>query len=291
MGTFDRYVIFSILLKNNDTLLRYLVFDCFRQKMVRFLIQVLSLFSAVKIIRSAPLSTDQYLTHYWPFANGLMKDVKGSAHMIQGNLTSFTSNRFDCPNSALALNSGWAQVPPGAYFNTSQFTISVWVYPLSVSSWSRIIDFGNDEVVDSIILSLSYENYLKPYLRIFSGSTIKFTVISSQSLALNQWQFLVATFNGTNAAIYLNGELMSDYTDQIYILPTDITRSNCFIGKSNRVSHGYSDSYLDDLRIYDQSLTQSEILELMISQNKPSKKKLIFSIKKLQKFKKNSTKN
>jgi hypothetical protein len=119
---------------------------------------------------------------------------------------------------------------------------------------------------------------LKPYLKIFSGSTLKCTVISSQSLVLYRWQFLVVTFNGTYAGIYLNGELSSINLCQSYILPTDIYRSNCYIGKINLPSRVYSDSYLDDLRFYNQSLTESEILELMISQNKPSKKKCIFSI-------------
>ena len=190
-----------------------------------------SLFSVIKIIRSAPLSTEQYLTHYWPIANGLMKDIKGSANMVQGNLTSFTSNRFGCPNSAMALNSGWAQVPSGVYFSTPQFTISVWVYPSIVDDHARVIDFGNDQLVDSIILSLSNGNTLKPYLKIFSGLTLKCTVISSQSLVLYRWQFLVVTFNGTYAGIYLNGELSSINLCQSYILPTDIFKNKEYTRK------------------------------------------------------------
>ena len=42
-----------------------------------------------------------------------MLDQIGSAHMTQGALTSFTSDRFGNANSALALNGGWAQVPSG----------------------------------------------------------------------------------------------------------------------------------------------------------------------------------
>ena len=34
------------------------------------------------------LSTDQYLTHYWPITCGTMKDEIGSSHMTQGSLTS-----------------------------------------------------------------------------------------------------------------------------------------------------------------------------------------------------------
>ncbi len=74
------------------------------------------------------LSTDQYLTHYWPICNCTMKDAIGTADMIQGNLTSFIADRYGKVNSALALNGGWAQVPSGIYFDTPEFTIAVWVY-------------------------------------------------------------------------------------------------------------------------------------------------------------------
>ena len=233
------------------------------------MIQILGLLTLIKSIRLSPLSTDQYLTHYWPIVKGTMKDVIGSANMIQGNLTSFSSNRFGCPNSALALNTGWTQVPPGVYFNTPQFTISVWVYPSNVGDDARVFDFGYGQLVDSIILSLSFGNSLKPYLTIFSGSTLEFTVISSQNLVLNQWQFLVVTFDGTNVQIYLNGVVTAGNSNQNTLLTTK-SRSKCYIGKSNWDSQGFSDSYLDDLRFYNQSLTQSDILEILMSQNKPS---------------------
>ena len=58
------------------------------------------------------------MTHYWPITNGGMLDQIGLAHMKQGALTSLTLDRFGNPNSALALNGGWTQVPSGVYFNT-----------------------------------------------------------------------------------------------------------------------------------------------------------------------------
>jgi hypothetical protein len=72
-----------------------------------------------------------------------MLDEKGSAHMLQGALTSFTLDRFNCPNSSLALNGGWTQVPSGVYFDSPEFTISVWVFSQQVGFNSWIIDFGN----------------------------------------------------------------------------------------------------------------------------------------------------
>jgi hypothetical protein len=201
-----------------------------------------------------------------------MKDLIGSAEMTsQENLTSFAMDRFGNVNSALALNGGWTQVPPGIYFDSTEFTISVWIFPSNVDPWSRIIDFGNDGNADNIVLSLSYSYSLKPYFAILSGSNSLSTSISSKPITLNQWQFLTATFNGTNARVYLNGTLVAETNTQSYIQPIYLSRSFCFIGKSNWATDGYSSSYLDDLRFYNKSLTLVEILELMnYNQNETS---------------------
>ncbi len=211
----------------------------------------------------ANLSTDQYLTHYWSFVYGSMRDVIGSADMTQGSLTSFTTDRFGNVNSSLALNGGWTHVPAGIYFDTPEFTISVWVYPINVGSASRIVDFANGPSSDNILLSLAYGNTLKPYFVIFSGSTSIFSIISSKPIILNQWQFLTGTFNGTNARVYLNGTLVAETNSQSYTRPFNLSRSNCYIGRSAWSGDGYSSSYLDVLRFYNKSLTHEEILELM----------------------------
>jgi hypothetical protein len=209
------------------------------------------------------LSTDQYLTHYWPFENGTMRDVIGSADMTQGSSTSFVADRYGNVNSALAFNGGWTQVPSGVYFDSIEFTITVWVYPSWVGSSSRIIDFGNGEGLDNILLSLSYEYTLQPNFYILSGSKYVFTATSAINIAFNQWQFFVTTFNGTIARIYLNGTLVADSNTQNHTRLFNIWRNSCYIGKSNWAHDGNSSSYLDDLRFYNKSLTQEEILELM----------------------------
>ena len=111
-----------------------------------------------------------------------MNNVIDSSNMIRGNLTSFTLDRFGCSNSALALNGGWTYVPSGIYFNTPEFTISVWVYPQQVGNYSRVIDFGNGQAADNILLSLSNGNYLQPYLKIYNGSNLKLKMYSTQNL-------------------------------------------------------------------------------------------------------------
>ena len=172
------------------------------------------------------------------------------------------NDRKGTSNGALCFGGSYCTVPSGVYFN-SAFTITVWVFPSNVSFHSRIIDFGNGLDSDNIVLSLSYLNSLQPYFVILSGSNLVFAATSSQPITLNQWQLVVATFNGTNARIYLNGTLVADSNTQNHTRSFYLARSNCYIGKSNWNVDGYSHSYLDDLRFYNKSLTQEEIIELM----------------------------
>jgi hypothetical protein len=181
--------------------------------------------------------------------------------MSQGSLTSFTTDRFANFNSALVLNGGWTQVPPGIYFDTPEFSITVWVFPQQIGFWSRVIDFGNVQA-DNIILSLDSGNGLSqnPVFTVGIGPWLQLG--SPQKLTLNQWQHLAATYNGSLMSIYINGTLMASLSFTTRI-PQSISRSNCYVGKSNFVQDGYSNSILDDLRFYNKSLSKCE-LDLLI---------------------------
>ena len=209
------------------------------------------------------LSTDAYLTNYWPITNGTMHDISGgNAHMTQGSKTLFATDRCGTPDSALNLNGGFTHVPAGIYFK-SEFSITAWVYPSNVGSWARLIDFGGLLSKNyNIMFSLSSDGLDMPSLQISDKSSWKFQAQSSQALTLNTWSFLVATFSGTNADVYINGVHSGTATGQ-YFMPDSTTRYFCLIGKSLDLSDGYSSSYVDDLRFYNISLTTIQINELM----------------------------
>jgi len=208
------------------------------------------------------LSTDDFLTHYWPICYGTMLDVIDTAHMTQGSSTYFTKDRFDTENAALALNGGWTQVPSGIYFDTPEFTISVWILPQQVGRWARVIDFGNGPASANIILAISNFLNTQPSLVIYTESNAKYKPMSYETVSIGVWQFLTATFNSTDSLLYLNGQLKANFSDS-YLNLTSIQRTKCFIGKSNWNWDGHSYSVIDELRFYNKSLTQKEIVQLM----------------------------
>jgi hypothetical protein len=195
--------------------------------------------------------------------DGNMSDLIGSAHMSQGNLTSFTLDRFGNVNSALALNGGYTQVPAGFYFSTPQFSVAVWVYPSSVGAWARIFDFANTGPNKCIQLSLTSYAVNSPTFVIYDQTTniIGFGE-SSIPLEQNKWNFVTVTFNGSKLSLFINGTLVNSTQVSLSKI-SNVQRTSNFFGKSNWPGDGVSSSYLDEIRFYNVSLTQPQIIELM----------------------------
>lgn len=186
-----------------------------------------------------------------------MTDYIGSSNMAQGSSTYFTSDRSGNSNAALALNGGYTYVPSGVFFNTP-FTIAVWVYPVSLGAFARILDFGSGAGsgggVENVVFVQTWATTNEPY---FYMNGVNY--LTSTSLTMSSWQHLAATYDGTTLKMYRNGvSIMS--TSVTYSLPS-ITRTYCYIGKSNWAD-GYSYSYIDELRIYNTALSSSSISAL-----------------------------
>jgi hypothetical protein len=183
--------------------------------------------------------------------------------MTQGVNTSFAQDRFGNLNSALALNGGWAQVPPGVYFDSPEFSISVWVYPYLVNSYARAIDFSLNNTMLNIYLSLNNASFNVPNANIVYGQSKGISIFkTNQQLVTKSWQLLVVTFNGSFLDLYINESLTSRMLIN-FTLPIFKSFENCYIGKSNTNGNKYSYSYLDDLRFYNKSLSQEEMVYLI----------------------------
>jgi len=181
-----------------------------------------------------------------------MTDLVGNAHLKSITQISFVSDRFGRANSALNLNGGYAQAPPGIYFDTPTFTITVWFLPKQVDYWSRILDFGSGQAQDNILVALSYERTNKTVFQIYDDATCldKYNCKSSQAVPMDTWTFLAVTYDGTEMRMYLNGTLTSRVSLNFKL--NSVVRTLNYIGKSNWIRNpdGYSASYLDDLRFY-----------------------------------------
>ena len=205
--------------------------------------------------------------NYWPISNGQMLDLVGCAHMQQGVSTFLTSDRFGQPNAALSLNYGYTSVPSGAFFNSSQWTFTGWIYVKSSGFCCRLLEFSNINAENVIALSFSDSAHsLYPFFDIFtpvSGvNALVVGTLSSIVLQLNQWSFVAVTFDVNVLKLYINGVYSSNGMINMPV-PLNLVRAYNHFGKSQYSIDAASDALLDEMRIYYRCLTSVEINALM----------------------------
>ena len=198
--------------------------------------------------------TSNGLINYWPINNDVI-DYIGSSDLIPGSGVSLASDRFNNPNSSIRLNSGYYSLPSDVYFNGT-FSFLAWVKPTAFTGNSRIIDCGNGQSSDNVIIMYTSGSGGRPAVQLFKGGASQPTLISSKITSINRWYHLAVVLDERNLTIYVNG---SSVASLAYSRPNGVVRSSCFIGKSN---WGDADAsiYLDDIYIYDRDLSLYEIL-------------------------------
>ncbi len=190
----------------------------------------------------------------------------------------YTSDRYCNPNSAVYLNKGYLQAPPGNYFDTvmwspyyilhllfgnllkilgvyfgGDYTINVWIWIKSWREFQRILDFSNGPTNNNIqTISLRF-NVGSVIASIGADSTI---VTAENLVKLNQWYMLTTVLRGSTGYIYLNGLQIA--TGQLNH-PRITTRQNNFFGKSLNAISSNLDAILDDIEIHDVALSASDI--------------------------------
>lgn len=143
---------------------------------------------------------------------------------------------------------------------TNGFTLSVWIYPTSVNTYYQIVSkFGTSG-------NWAYQMGLAPVGNLRTdisgdGATYQGLVTSSSPVATNTWSYVAFTFKSGQVVFYVNGF-------QIYSLTSSVT--SIFNSGNTKVNIGrdpvgiqYFPGLIDDVRIYNYALTQSEIQNVM----------------------------
>lgn len=202
------------------------------------------------------------LVAFYPF-HGSANDLsgKGNNGIVYGATP--TTNRFGSPNKAYNFNgSSDILVPNSESLGiTNSFTISVWVYPTSLNSHNMIISkHKKDNNSDG-----SWQLFIGGDARVsFSWGTGTWNeVLSKRQIPLNQWTHIVFTYSvfTDDYKFFIDGNLDTETSVDVKILPTN---DNLFIGSEDTGSgrRYYFKGKLDDIKIYNRSLPNSEIREL-----------------------------
>ncbi len=194
------------------------------------------------------------LNGYWPFNNswvdtGLADSSTDSFSVTSGSPSFSTTRKLGTYSAYFSSYSQKITNSDYTFMSSDRKKVSVsyWVYPTKLSTglmWAMAcgdfnVGFSGTEVTMTISLPL--------------------TNSASATLTLNTWNHIVGTYDGSNIRIYKNGALV-ETTAHAGTVPGYTTALNVYSG----TSANYWTGYLDDLRIYDVTLSASQVADLYI---------------------------
>ena len=194
----------------------------------------------------------------WLPLNGNLKNngLQGDAPVINSNATisdnglvgqCYTFNDANSPATYLEVDN--------VSITTTCWSAACWFYPTKNSQdANRYILCMNTSTSTDFMFSLSH--YLDhPTLRI-RGTNYQ----SDDTVSLNVWHHIAATFDGTTAKLYFEGELVQTVTNPA--IP--VASTSAFVGRRGGNGGGFKGN-INDARIYDHVLTPKEIKELSMA--------------------------
>ena len=201
------------------------------------------------------------MVNYWSF-NSHIKDIIGGAHLYNGLNAGLTTDRFGRPLSALNLNQGCYQIPPGNYFQTGQLSITVWIKLQDNSFAPCIVSFSNGNELDTINFSIDQSTW-KPYFGIYNGNSNIAYSLALSGIQLNEWTHLALTFDQNfNYLIYVNANLsISDNLNvNLNQALKSTTRIYNYVGRGDDSSNQPNiNATIDEFKIFNRALTKQEI--------------------------------
>ena len=166
--------------------------------------------------------------------------------------------------NALALTGGYASLPTGIVSGVNDFTISAWVKITSLSSWSRIFDFGTGTTFN-MFLTPQAGDTLKPRFAITTtGGGGEQRIDAPAALTINTWTHIAVTLSGNTGTLYINGVAVATNTG-ITIHPTNLgSTTQNYLGKSQYAADPALQGSIDDFRLYNRALSPQQIQQLAV---------------------------
>ena len=218
--------------------------------------RILTIYIAVVFLSGSIAIADinDGLIAYYPF-NGNTNDESGNKNNGVVHGATLTNDRFGRSKNAYSFDGVSSYIEAKSpKINQDEGALSLWVNLSSLNAFTRII------YINGFIVALGEENsgqlvFSKKLTGIESGESL---------LSLNKWHHIVTTYsNGNIDSIFLDGNLINTHTrDDYHVCNDEIT----WIGRQLKACPGgrtYAiDGSIDDIRIYDRSLSERDVLEL-----------------------------
>ena len=206
----------------------------------------------------------------------LSESIDGtSRNKIVGELINMASSNLGSSNGGYWVFDGATNehIVFGAASGTyASFSVLVWFYPQSISSFENIIDCNYGSYASSGNIGPRLEiNNAGNLIWIYSSTTNNNSVcyghsVKASGLTINTWHFAAITYNGTlnSSVAYYNG-VNSGISRALFGSPTGFVgvMNNVVIGKGFHLGSAerYFTGKISNVQIYNRDLSSAEILD------------------------------
>ena len=144
-------------------------------------------------------------------------------------------------------------------YSLTQLTVSLWVRKNSTGARTDILGMWKDGATQKFLVTYEIPTSGKFgfYVSIGSGAT---GTSATTTVNANQWYYVTCTYDGSNAAIYVNGVLEGSSSPGITL----------YTGSSSIFAIAKSDGapciggHVDDVRVYNRALTANQVSALYL---------------------------
>jgi hypothetical protein len=197
----------------------------------------------------------------WPPVNTTRTATNCLFNLNGGNSYDITNMTVNSAGDMSFAASSSNYIPLGTGFAnfTTGITGEFWASFTSTSyTWERLMDFGTGQAANNIIFC-RYANTNNLFLELYGSGSSLVSFQATNAITNGSVAHYAFTMNGTTAVVYKNGiPHTSTTTSQ---LPTNVTRTNCWIGRSNWAGDSYFQGNIPIINLYNRALTPSEILQ------------------------------
>ncbi len=231
-------------------------------------ILLFSLFSACSLFKRTANNGDEIkidgLVAYYPFDNNA-KDKSGNKNNGKAYGATLCSDRKGNVNSAYSFDGedDFILAPDSKSLRIKdQITISVWFKTDFALPFAGLVGkIDPEEPRRGYLMDITDKNKVRSDLSIDHSKAIGKAIFSTNEVVDNVWHHALMTYNGTELKLFIDGNLDSkiDYNKGF-----EATDQPLFIGwDQNRwLSHRHFKGSIDDVRLYNRSLSDEEVLKL-----------------------------
>jgi len=143
--------------------------------------------------------------------------------------------------------------------DSTDFTFAAWVYWDGGGQWQRIFDFGTNTERYMFLTPRSGGNTLRFAISVTSYNDEQ--RLETTQMATGQWVHLAITISGNTGKLFVNGFPVATNTSMT-LNPSDLKTMRNYLGRSQFTPDPYFNGRLDEVRIADYALTDTEIAAL-----------------------------